>query len=265
MRGSIPTPVSECLGIGGNTSCIEVRARGNRTCFIVDAGSGVRLLGESLAKPSQSLAPVEVFLTHFHWDHIQGLPFFPPLFDASAQIGFHSGLSAEAIRDCLEGQMNQPYFPVPFSAVRAKRRFAQIDPGKPVQFDNLRVQSFQLNHPQGAFGYRFDADDSTMVHVCDHEQGNPAIDAEIRKLAQGASVLICDAQYTPLEYEGKHGWGHSTWREAALLAKEADVERLFLFHHDPTHDDRFLEAMLLEAKDIFSKTELAREGLALEF
>lgn len=265
MRGSIPAPVSECLGIGGNTTCIEVKARDNEACFIVDAGSGVRLLGEALAKTSAGLPQIEFFLTHFHWDHIQGLPFFAPLFDSGAEISFHSGSAVDSVREYLEGQMSQPYFPVPFSAVRAKRRFAMIEPGKPQPFGNMLVEAFRLNHPQGAFGYRFEVEESVLVHVCDHEHGDETIDAELRRIARGANVLICDAQYTPLEYEGRRGWGHSTWRDAALFARDAGVERLLLFHHDPAHDDEFLEAILIEAQAIFPATELAREGLVLAF
>jgi phosphoribosyl 1,2-cyclic phosphodiesterase len=255
VRGSTPTPREDCLGFGGNTSCLEVLSQDRR--FVLDAGSGIRELGDLLAnEPNMCL---DVLLTHFHWDHIQGLPFFAPLFKSDAHVAFYSGKEFTAIKETLEGQMARPYFPVPFEAVAARREYHDLN-GQAFAAGEARVHSFPLNHPQGACGYRIEADGAAIVHATDHEHGNARIDRGLRDYACGADVLIYDAQYTPEEYAAKQGWGHSTYLEAASVARDAGVRQLILFHHDPRHNDEFMLGMLQQARQHFENTQLAQEG-----
>jgi phosphoribosyl 1,2-cyclic phosphodiesterase len=261
VRGSIPTPQPENLGFGGNTTCIEVRQR-DGPVLVIDGGTGLRYLGMALMREfaGRNLS-LKLLMTHFHWDHIQGLPFFAPLYNPLNEVTFYSDRPQQELRDILEGQMSKPYFPVPFEHLAAQHRFGQIHPS--VQFGDLTVRSFAMNHPQGACGYRFECGGAVVVHACDLEHGEEKLDRILRQHAADADLLIYDAQYTPQEYESKRGWGHSTWREAVRLAREVNVKRLVLFHHDPGHDDRFMSQLETQARAEFEHLEAAREGLAI--
>jgi phosphoribosyl 1,2-cyclic phosphodiesterase len=258
VRGSIPTPQPENLGFGGNTTCIEVRLP-NDEVIVIDGGTGLRYLGMSLMKEfaNQKLS-LRVLMTHFHWDHIQGIPFFAPLYLPDNQISFYSDRPAERIQDILEGQMSSPYFPVRFEHMAAKRRFFQIDPE--LRVGDLTIRTFPMNHPQGASGYRLERNGAVIVHASDLEHGDKKYERILLDHAQNADVLIYDAQYTPEEYESKQGWGHSTWMEAVRTAKEANVKQLILFHHDPGHEDRFMEQIVQDARKHFENTEAAAQG-----
>jgi len=263
VRGSTATPRADRLAFGGNTTCVEVRVPGDDTVLVIDAGTGVRDLAESLERefPSQPLR-VTFLMTHFHWDHIQGLPFFSPLYDSRHSLAFCSERTETEIREMLEGQMSHPYFPVPFEMVAARRTFIDCRKNE-IEIGRMLVRSFPLNHPQGACGFRIEAGGAKAVVVFDHEHGNASIDAAIRLHAENADLLIYDAQYTPEEYESKRGWGHSTWAEAARLAREAAVEKLILFHHDPDRDDESMRAIVAEAQNSFAATEGAAEGMTI--
>jgi phosphoribosyl 1,2-cyclic phosphodiesterase len=258
VRGSIPTPQPDNLGFGGNTTCVEVRLP-NDEIIIIDGGTGLRYLGMQLMKdfPNQKLA-LRILMTHFHWDHIQGIPFFAPLYLPDNQVSFYSDRPAERTQDILEGQMSSPYFPVRFEHLAAKRRFFQIDPE--LHVGDLTIRAFPMNHPQGASGYRLERNGAVLVHASDLEHGDQKYDRILLDHAQNADILIYDAQFTPEEYASKHGWGHSTFIEAARVAREAKVKKLILFHHDPGHDDRFMEQIVEQARQHFENTEAAAQG-----
>lgn len=258
VRGSIPTPAPENLGYGGNTTCLELRLP-NDEVVVIDGGTGARQLGLSLLQRfSRNANDIHFLMTHFHWDHIQGIPFFAPLYSPANRVVFHASRPPAEVLDILEGQMTHPYFPVKFELLAAKREFVQI--GKePLQYGDLTVRSFPLNHPQGATGFRLESGGAVIVHACDHEHGDERLDRTMREYAEGADVLIYDAQFTPEEYPAKTGWGHSTWMEGVKVARDAGVKQLILSHHDPSHTDDMLRAMLAEAKTHFENTELAQE------
>ena len=255
VRGSIPTPQAENLAFGGNTACLEVRL-GDDPPLIFDAGTGARRLGLRLANAEPGR--VRFFLTHFHWDHIQGLPFFGPNYLAGWELDFHAAGSAHATSNLLRSQMARPCFPAA-SAVAARLRYHQIAPTG-LQAGEVAVTPFPLHHPGGATGYRIQASGASIVYASDHEHGDPAGDSALRRAAEGADVLIYDAQYTPEEYERRRGWGHSTWLEATRAARDAGVGRLVLFHHDPERDDVALERIVQAAQREFRNTTAAREG-----
>lgn len=260
VRGAIPTPFPGNLGYGGNTTCLELRMPDG--VIVVDGGSGLRGFGGALAKEfaGQNLS-LNILMTHFHWDHIQGIPFFAPLYSPTNEVTFWSDRPVETLMETLEGQMTSPYFPVPFARVPGRRNFGRI--AQQESFGSLTVRPFPLNHPQGAVGYRFERSGKVIVHACDHEQGDLKADGIVTEYATGADVLIIDSQYTPDEYEQKKGWGHSTWKNAVETARAAKVKRLVLFHHDPAHDDAFIDSMVDEAKKHFPNTEAAREGSSI--
>ena len=259
VRGSIPTPASQNMGSGGNTSCLEVRLPGGEL-IIVDGGTGARPLGAAItADTGRKHNDLHVFLTHFHWDHIQGLPFFQPLYSKENTVTFYSMKSPEETREILEGQMNVPYFPVDFRFLPAQRNFVDIK-GKTFRFGDTEVNSFALNHPQGCHGYSFTHHGRKLVFASDLEHGVPEFDAILLEAAADADVLIFDAQFTPEEYEKRHGWGHSTWLQATEVAKQTRAKKLVLFHHDPGHSDDILQLILADARAHFAETYLAVEG-----
>ena len=264
VRGSTPTPQRENLRYGGNTSCVELRTPDG--IFIFDCGTGFRLLGHALRKEFGT-RPISarVFLSHFHWDHIQGIPFFTPLYNRENHFLFHSFASTEtSVRQALEEQMMNPYFPVDMKAMEAKRRFVEIGEGMVHALNGVKIHTRRLNHPQGCLGFRVECGGKVMVYATDNEPGDPAGDQNVRALAQGADVLIYDSQYTPHEYEtSKKTWGHSTWQEAVNIAREAEVKKLVLYHHDPDHDDREIDAILRHARRQFKASVAAKEGFAL--
>lgn len=262
VRGSIPTPDRGCVGVGGNTSCVEVRAGG--ASLVLDAGTGARALGVAMTAEAAG-RPIEthVLLTHFHWDHLQGLPFFAPLYARGSRVHFRAVADAERLRDLLKGTMSPPYFPVLFDTAGAETTTDSLADGEPVEIGPFTVRPFPLNHPQGASGYRIEAGGASLVYAPDYEHGHADLDRVLREAARGADLLISDAQFTPDEYALRQGWGHTTYEEAARVAREADVGRLLLFHHDPAHDDDAMARIGDAARDLFAATDVAYEGLEI--
>jgi phosphoribosyl 1,2-cyclic phosphodiesterase len=264
VRGSVPTPQPENLRYGGNTSCVEVRT--GEQIFIFDCGTGLRTLGQQLRHEFNS-RPVSahIFVTHFHWDHIQGIPFFGPLYDQTEnRFLFHASRRMRSLKRVMEEQMASPYFPVDTTEMKAQRDFYDVEEGE-MGLDNVTVRSAWLNHPQGCMGYRLEAKAGVFVYATDNEPGDAVFDKNVRKLAAGADVLVYDAQYLPEEYEArKRGWGHSHWREAINIVMESGAKELILFHHDPDHDDRCIDSVVKEARNYYPKVRAAAEGMEIQ-
>ncbi|HKD01579.1 MAG TPA: MBL fold metallo-hydrolase [Terriglobales bacterium] len=263
VRGSTPTPQPENLRYGGNTSCVEVRL--GQSIFIFDCGTGFRTLGHQLLREfnGQPIA-AHIFVTHFHWDHIQGLPFFWPLYDQSEnRFVFHSSSRIRTLKQVMEEQMAAPYFPVEVSEMKAQRNFHDIEQGR-VSFDDVTVEAKWLNHPQGCLGFRIESPSGVLVYATDNEPGDATFDKSVRQLAAGADVLIYDAQYLPDEYQArKRGWGHSHWREAVNVVMESGAKELILYHHDPEHDDACIDNVVKEARNYYARVRAAAEGMEI--
>jgi phosphoribosyl 1,2-cyclic phosphodiesterase len=263
VRGSTPTPQAENLRYGGNTSCVEVRF-GN-SLYIFDCGTGFRTLGQQLESEANG-KPISahIFVSHFHWDHIQGIPFFHPLYEnVQNQFAFHSSRRTRSLQRVMEEQMSSPYFPVNISEMKAQRNFYDIEEGK-TPLDTATMQAMWLNHPQGCMGFRLETKDGILVYATDNEPGDEVFDKNVRKLAEGADVLIYDSQYLPDEYEARRrGWGHSHWREAVNIVMESGARELVLFHHDPDHDDALIDEVVRDARNYYSRVRAAAEGMEI--
>ncbi len=264
VRGSTPTPSTANLKYGGNTACVEVRTSGGQL-LILDAGSGIRALGHRLSQEEPADGHrIMLFLSHYHWDHIQGIPFFEPMYEAENFVYIHGFKSSYgSLEQVLSGQMANPYFPVSMGVMQATRHFYTIGE-ETLQIGDARLSTRFLNHPQGCLAYRVEDRDRVFVYATDHEHGNKQADENLRQLAAKADVLVYDAQYTPKEYLVKAGWGHSTWEKGVCLAREVGVRELILFHHDPDHGDAFLDSVVLEAGRVFAETRGAVEGMETE-
>ncbi len=258
-RGSLPTPGKGTVKYGGNTTCLSIRVKGQQ--FIVDAGSGVRVLGNELMQKEfkTGKGTVIFFWTHFHWDHLLGFPFFVPNFIPGNKI-IHYG--SARVQEILTRQQDFITFPVEFKQIPSEQVFHTMPEKEGLEMAGLRVDHCPNNHPAGGYIFKFSQGGKSFVFATDTEHPEQGIDQNLLALCQGADLLIYDAQYTPEEYQqGRKGWGHSTWEKGVELAKAAKVKTLHLTHHDQLHSDQFLERKILApAKHAFPRTYLAREG-----
>ncbi len=285
-RGSIATPGPTTLRFGGNTSCVEVLTRAGQR-FIFDSGTGARPLGLELMATAPKPIRATILLGHTHWDHIQGFPFFVPLFVPGSELTICAPAGVgRSLADTLAGQMEFTYFPVELDQLPASIQYRDLSEGT-YDFDGVRVITQFLNHPATCLGYRIEADGAVVVYLCDHEPFGASLwrdaaqagqaDAILHKgdqrhaeFMKHADLLIHDAQYTPEEYPAKKNWGHSTFEYAVELAALADVRQLALTHHDPLHDDAALEQIQARARELARQRNFlmhvfcAFEGCAME-
>jgi phosphoribosyl 1,2-cyclic phosphodiesterase len=262
VRGSIACPSPEHVVYGGNTSCLEIFAGDQR--IILDAGTGIRGLGQEFLR--DGIKKGTLLLTHSHWDHINGFPFFAPMFMPNYEFGIFAGHLAYAggIESVLSTQMANPLFPVPLEALQAKLKFVDFTAGESwEQGAGVKISTIPLNHPNGATGYRIDHGGKSICYITDTEHliGKP--DQKILKHIEGADLVIYDCTYTDAEFPAKIGWGHSTWEEGVRLAKAANVGQLVIFHHDPDHNDDFMAQLERTARATWAGTVVAREQMIL--
>ncbi len=265
VRGSIACPGTATVRYGGNTPCVEMLVGGCRLIF--DAGTGIHVLGQSLL----SHLPVtgHLFFSHSHWDHIQGFPFFSPAFMAGNEFNIYGGMIPDGmtIEQRLHDQMKQPNFPVPLQVMGANLRFQTLEYNTDLQLGDVTVTTGLLNHPGGAMGYRVSWRDYAVAYITDTEHFSGELDQNVLALADRADVLIYDCTYTDEEYHhpqtSKIGWGHSTWQEAVKIAQAAQVKQLVIYHHDPSHNDDFMDSIATQSILAFPRSIVAREGMRI--
>ena len=265
VRGSIACPTANHLAFGGNTSCIEVPVGGTK--IILDAGTGIRSLGTWFLRKDVHRATI--LLSHTHWDHINGFPFFVPAFQDGYSFKIMAGHLAdrEGIQEVLAGQMSQPMFPVPIGAMLSHISFEDFRAGEAFDLPadpEVKIRTAPLNHPNGATGYRIEYAGKSFCYVTDTEHVIGKPDENILGLIDGADLVVYDSTYTDDEFPAKIGWGHSTWQEGIRLCRAANVKRLAIFHHDPDHEDRFMDGVEANARLEWEGTIVAREHMRIK-
>ncbi len=265
VRGSIPCPGPQTVRYGGNTPCVEMQVGDKR--FIFDGGTGIHVLGQSLL-PKMPLEAY-IFFTHSHWDHVQGFPFFVPGFVAGNKFHIYGAVAPDGstVEQRLNDQMLHPNFPVPLQIMQSNLDFSEVKPGKTIHIEDIAIETAPLKHPGESVGYRVNWQGGSAVYVTDTEHYPDKLDENVLRLANNADILIYDSTYTDEEYYSskspKIGWGHSTWQEAVKIAEAANVKTLVIFHHDPSHDDEFLDRIGQEAKQRFPGAVMAKERMVL--
>ncbi|MDX1431656.1 MAG: MBL fold metallo-hydrolase [Gammaproteobacteria bacterium] len=291
VRGSYPAPFDSHCKVGGNTSCVEIRV--GEHVVICDAGSGIIPLGNELMK-QQDIREITIILTHYHWDHISGLPFFVPAFVPGWKIHFFGpGETEQDIAKHISDQMKAPYFPVETETWLADVKYIEAG-SNPLNIGPIKIEHFNVHHPGSTYGYRIEAGNKTIVYASDNELSFINQSIERRKaefdvheqtlleemkeeekrraleFMQGVDILIHDAQYTPEDYQKKRGWGHSCYIDTVASAVDAGVGDLYLFHVDPNYDDDQIDRMHGHSLELIKKAKakvkchVAREGMVIE-
>lgn len=262
-RGAVSSPTPQSIRYGGNTSCVEVRC-GDQV-LVFDAGSGFRLLGLDLQQ--RNITNLELFFTHFHYDHICGLPFFAPFYDKNCKMRIWSGhLEREnATQESIKDYMAHPFFPVGPEVFNADISYVDFKSGEQLTpFENIEIKTCRLNHPGGATGYRINFNGRSFCHITDTEHMPDQLDHNILELVKDADVMVYDATYADSEYPNYIDFGHSTWEEGIRLCKLAGVKRFGLFHHRPSRTDAKLDEIKKAAQKEFPNSFVSRDGLKID-
>jgi phosphoribosyl 1,2-cyclic phosphodiesterase len=263
-RGSIPVCEQKFQKYGGNTTCVALSNESE--IYIFDAGTGIRNLGiDYFSGGEHRDTNIILAFSHFHWDHIQGFPFFSPAYDKDRELTIATlGRRDEYfdLKAIFENQLRKEFFPVPLKEMGAKLNFVQKEESV-FETKYGKIISSEHNHPGIAFSYRVEINGKVVVFVTDVEH-HVELDYRVVDIAKDADILIHEAQYTPEELQKHKGWGHSSWMQAIEVARAANVKKLFITHHDPDHDDEFLDNIEIECKKHFHNVELAKDNLEVE-
>ena len=260
VQGSCPFSTPKRRKYGSNTPCVEVRGSQGEM-LIFDAGTGLVALGEKYLGDGSHPKLIHLLSSHYHWDHIQGLPFYKPIYSPNYNLKFYG---PPGLAWALACQMSRPHFPVAFTQLPSTIDLIEMSHMEPMQIGPFKITPFEVNHPQQTYGYRVDEDGSSFVYATDHEPDSGRFDQNIISAARDADLIVIDAQYTEREIGEKRGWGHGTFSAGARIATAAKVKRMAIFHHDPFHSDRELAEIERDAKKIFPQSFLATEGETVE-
>ena len=259
VRGSVPWATPSAIGHGCNTPCVEISDEQTGRTLILAAGSGIVGVGLAIGGQPRELP---ILLTHYHWDHVQGLPFLAQLYQPGWTPKIYAPKFEASEPEWVETIFRSPFFPVPVDRLPNRPTVDIIRPGD-LRIGGFEISAIPLNHPGGSLAYRVRGTLGDLVYATDHEFGSPDHDAALAEFARGASAIILDSHFTPDEIGAHAGWGHSDWRTCAEFAAANDIGGLWLFHHKPGRTDEELVAIKYAAQRIFAATDTAGEGQAL--
>ncbi len=263
VRGSLPCSSPNHIRYGGNTSCVSVQCGSTHVVF--DAGTGIRQYGQWLAL--QNVDRVTLLLSHTHWDHINGFPFFSPAYDSRFKMSIYAGhLKGQqlSVKSVLESQMSAPTFPIPLDKMSAAMNFIDFYAGEPISVGSqVEILTVKINHPNGATGYRLNFGGKSVCYVTDTEHSPGVLCDSILKLIHRTDLVIYDCTYTDEEFPARVSWGHSTGQEGVRLCQAAEARSLAIFHHDPDHDDEFMDQVSYAAAHLWPGACVAKEGMTI--
>jgi phosphoribosyl 1,2-cyclic phosphodiesterase len=261
VRGSVPWATSSSIGYGCNTPCVEIRNERTGAVLVLDAGSGIVGLSEALGSEPRA---IPILLSHYHWDHVQGLPFVWQFYQSGWTATIWAPILEHVGRAWLDAIFQRPFFPVAIDALPSRPAIAVVPPGEMV-IGGFRIHSQPLTHPGGACAYRIQGDTGDLVYATDHEfGGDQAADEGLAEFCKDAAAVILDAHYTPEELRSHRGRGHGSWKQCAELAAATGARRLWLYHHKPGRTDAELAAIEAQARELFPATTAASEGDTFE-
>lgn len=267
VRGSCPTIDQNMMEFGGNTSCIHIEVNGRLLIF--DGGTGIQKLGKYLQDKNEEVNG-DIFITHTHWDHIQGLPFFTPFFNKNNKFNIYGQRKSDIpFSSIIKDIMRFPYSPIKWDDMGSLYKFIEINNDEEIDIkDEIVVKTIQTDHPDGCLGYRIEYENKSCCYITDLEHSDD-FDVSLREFVKNCDLLIYDSNYTNEEYIGnekegsKKGWGHSTWEKGVELSKKSDVKKLILFHHNNNRNDNEIKAIENKAKMLFKNTFAAYEGMEI--
>lgn len=261
VRGSLPIPGPHTVKYGGNTSCVQVQI--SKRLFILDAGTGIYHLGQHLLKTRKNVSG-DIFITHTHWDHIQGFPFFSPAFIRGNHFTLYGQTKVNStFADLMKGQMTYQHFPVSLGEMGSTIDFHELDSGIELDLgDDISLNTIHTNHPNGSLAYRLNYKGRSCCYITDTEHYS-CVDPKLKNFIKDADLVIYDSNYTDEEYPQFVGYGHSTWQEAIKLMEAAGAKKLVLFHHDKGRNDEEMEKVENQARERFPNCIAAREGLVI--
>ena len=263
VRGSHPTPDLNKMIYGGDTSCVEIRY--NDELFIFDMGSGLRNLGEAMLKDTSTPKKVNIFLSHYHWDHVVGMLNFSPLFDDSFTFNIHGTNQNTDINELQSKLLDTALWPVSTDMLNAKINFINL-PGSHIQITNdIKIEYTNHPHPNGATSYKITFNKFSILYTTDCEHSNNHVNENVANIAKGTNILIHDAHFTKEDLLNHRGWGHSSWQDAVNLAQISGVDKLILYHFSPKYCDDTVSNIEINAQKQFKNTVAAKQQMKIEF